>query len=66
MFAPMHGQPAFADVPAEDRVLDGTADGLYATGLSLPSSPASSPADIAEVCDRIRDAVRTSTTGGRA
>lgn len=66
VFAPMHGQPAFADVPAEDRVLDGTADGLYATGLSLPSSPASSPADIAEVCDRIRDAVRTSTTGDRA
>ena len=66
VFAPMHAQPAFAHVPAADRVLDGTADRLYATGLSLPSSPASSPADIAEVCDRIRDAVRSPMTGVRA
>lgn len=67
VFAPMHVQPALDSVPAGDRILDGTADRLYATGLSLPSSPASSPADIDEVCERIRTTIRTAApTGDRA
>lgn len=59
VFAPMHTQPVFSDAPRFGRVLDGSSDRLYATGLSLPSSPASSPADIAEVCERIRTALST-------
>lgn len=57
VFAPMHAQPVFADASRFARLLDGTADRLYARGLSLPSSPVSSTADVAEVCDRLRAAL---------
>ncbi|GAB2536113.1 DegT/DnrJ/EryC1/StrS family aminotransferase [Brachybacterium huguangmaarense] len=60
VFAPLHSQPVYADPVAYPRVLDGTADRLFATGLSLPSSPASLPQDVAEVCERLAGAlVRT-------
>ncbi|MFE5777053.1 aminotransferase class I/II-fold pyridoxal phosphate-dependent enzyme [Brachybacterium sp. NPDC056505] len=59
VFAPMHGQPVFADAERYPRLLNGVADRLYRTGLSLPSSPASSPEDISEVCERIRVILRT-------
>lgn len=59
VFAPLHLQPIYADASAYPRVVDGTAERLYRTGLSLPSSPASSASDIAEVCERILAEVGT-------
>lgn len=53
VFAPLHLQPVYADTDVYPRRVDGTAERLYRTGLSLPSSPASSAADIGEVCERI-------------
>ncbi|MBK0332475.1 aminotransferase class I/II-fold pyridoxal phosphate-dependent enzyme [Brachybacterium sp. MASK1Z-5] len=57
VFKPMHLQPVFADESAFPRTITGVAERLYRTGLSLPSSPASSADDIAEVCERIRATV---------
>lgn len=65
VFAPMHGQPVFSDPERYPRLLDGVADRMYDTGLSLPSSPASSPADIREVCDRLRDILQRAAAGER-
>lgn len=62
VFAPMHGQPVFADETAFLRLLNGTADRLYRTGLSVPSSPASRPEDITEVCERLHAALTARTT----
>lgn len=57
VFAPMHGQPVFADPERFPRVLDGTADRMYLTGVSVPSSPATTAGEIDEVCERIAAAV---------
>jgi dTDP-4-amino-4,6-dideoxygalactose transaminase len=61
VFAPLHAQPVFADAAEYPRVLNGTAEGIYRTGLSVPSSPASTPEQIDEVCARIDEAVTTAT-----
>lgn len=66
VFAPMDGQPVFADTARFERVLDGTADRLYRTGVSVPSSPTSSAEDIDEVCERIAALVRSAAPGGAA
>lgn len=53
LFTPLHTQPLCADPSAVPRLLRGTAERLFATTLVVPSSPASSPSDIDEVCTRI-------------
>jgi dTDP-4-amino-4,6-dideoxygalactose transaminase len=62
VFAPLHDQPVFRDADRFPRLLDGTADSLYRTGLSVPSSPASDPGQITEVCARIEDILARSAT----
>ncbi|HEX7349471.1 aminotransferase class I/II-fold pyridoxal phosphate-dependent enzyme [Brachybacterium sp.] len=57
VFSPMHRQPVYADPERFPRELNGTAERLYRTGLSVPSSPASSVEQIREVCDRIEAAI---------
>lgn len=57
VFAPLHSQPVFADAQRFPRCVRGTAERLFDTGLSVPSSPASSDEQILEVCDRIETAI---------
>lgn len=57
VFAPMHLQPVFADHARYPRVVNGTAERLHRTGVSVPSSPASSPEQIDEVCELIEAAL---------
>lgn len=64
VFAPMHGQPVFADLERYPRALDGTADRFYLTGISVPSSPASTAAEITEVCERIAAVVTSARSAG--
>jgi dTDP-4-amino-4,6-dideoxygalactose transaminase len=52
-FTPLHLQPLCADPRRFPRLVRGTAERIFATTLAVPSSPASSPADIDEVCDLI-------------
>ncbi|MFC7464935.1 DegT/DnrJ/EryC1/StrS family aminotransferase [Brachybacterium sp. GCM10030252] len=61
LFTPLHVQPLCADPSRFPRLVDGTAERLFATTLVVPSSPASSPREIDEVCDRIE----MSLTGSR-
>lgn len=53
LFTPLHTQPLFADHRRTPRLLDGTAQRLFETALVVPSSPASSAADIELVCTLI-------------
>lgn len=53
VFAPLHAQPVYTDAARFPRLLSGTAERLFSTGISVPSSPFSSPAQILEVCERI-------------
>lgn len=57
VFSPLHSQPVFSDVSRYPRLLSGTAERLFRTGINVPSSPASTPAQILEVCERIADAL---------
>lgn len=59
VFAPLHSQPVFADETRYPRLVTGVADRFFAHGLSLPSSPASTPEDIAEVCSVVEGVVAT-------
>ena len=56
LWKPMHQQPVFARAR---RVVDGTSDRLFATGLSLPSGSLMRAADI----ERIHTVVRAVVTG---
>jgi FlaA1/EpsC-like NDP-sugar epimerase/dTDP-4-amino-4,6-dideoxygalactose transaminase/lipopolysaccharide/colanic/teichoic acid biosynthesis glycosyltransferase len=58
LWKPMHAQPVFRHHPAR---LDGTADGLFATGLCLPSGSGMSDGDL----DRVVEAVRGALTRSR-
>lgn len=53
LFTPLHRQPLCADVRRIPRLVDGTAERLFDAALAVPSSPASSPEDVEEVCARI-------------
>ncbi|GAA3287855.1 DegT/DnrJ/EryC1/StrS family aminotransferase [Nesterenkonia halobia] len=53
LFTPLHRQPLCADVRRVPRLVDGTAERLFDAALAVPSSPASSPEDVEEVCARI-------------
>ena len=55
LWKPMHAQPVFAGHPAR---LDGTADGLFETGLCLPSGSGLSDADLERVLAALRSALR--------
>lgn len=50
LWKPMHAQPVYADRPA---YLNGSADRLFATGLSLPSGSALTPEQIDQVTTAI-------------
>lgn len=53
VFKPMHLQPVFADRRTYPRYLTGQAEALYATGLLVPSSPATSAAECDEVIEHL-------------
>ncbi|GAA1731939.1 DegT/DnrJ/EryC1/StrS family aminotransferase [Brachybacterium phenoliresistens] len=50
VFTPLHRQPLHADPERTPRVVNGTAERLFATCLAVPSSARSSSRDIDEVC----------------
>ena len=58
LWKPMHLQPVFADATA---VVDGTAERLFRTGLSLPSGSALTDAQL----DRVSEAILTFIRGRR-
>ena len=58
LWKPMHLQPVFAGAPA---VVDGTAERMFRTGLSLPSSSALTDAQL----DRVMGAILAFVRGDR-
>lgn len=58
LFTPLHTQPLFASTPAVPGALPGVAERLFDTTLTVPSSPASTPPEIDEVCTRIEQVLR--------
>lgn len=64
LFTPLHLQPLFADAERYPRREHGTAEGFFVRSLSLPSSPASRPQDVDEVCDRIATALTRNPSKG--
>ena len=50
----MHKQPVYKDAPA---YVNGVSEGLFKTGLCLPSGPLVSDGDIDFIIDAIREAV---------
>lgn len=57
LFTPLHLQPLCADPERYPRVVRGTAQHLFETTLAVPSSPASTPAEVDEVCERLEQAL---------
>jgi dTDP-4-amino-4,6-dideoxygalactose transaminase len=51
LWKPMHLQPVFA---AMDRLVDGTSERLFKTGLTLPSGSALTPGEFSRVTDQIQ------------
>lgn len=58
LWKPMHLQPVFAGAPA---VVDGTAERMFRTGLSLPSGSALTDAQL----DRVMGAILAFVRGDR-
>ena len=54
LWKPMHKQPVYKDAPA---YVNGVSEGLFKTGLCLPSGPLVSDDDIDFIIDSIREAV---------
>ena len=54
LWKPLHLQPVFKDAP---RYLNGVSEGLFASGLCLPSGPCVSVEDVGFVADMIKSAV---------
>ena len=56
LWKPMHKQPVYKDAPA---YVNGVSEGLFKTGLCLPSGPLVSDDDIDFIIDCIREAVES-------
>lgn len=54
LWKPLHLQPVFKDAP---RYLNGVSEGLFASGLCLPSGPCVSVEDVGFVADMIKSAL---------
>lgn len=57
LWQPMHLSPAHRDCQS---VLTGVADSLFATAISLPSTPGLSPESLDRICRTVRNAVADS------
>ncbi len=55
LWKPMHRQPVFRDAPA---YVNGVSEGLFATGICLPSGPWVTDDDVRYIVDTIRAAIR--------
>ena len=54
IWKPMHRQPVYTDSPA---YVNGVSEGLFKTGLCLPSGPLVTDDDVDFIIDAIREAV---------
>jgi dTDP-4-amino-4,6-dideoxygalactose transaminase len=67
LWKPMHLQPVFADA---DRLIDGTSERFFSTGLTLPSGSALTPGEFSRVIDQIQSFLasrkRTTHENGKA